>query len=228
MIQNILFDLDNTLFDFDRAEALAVRRTLQDLGIDPTPALVTRYSQLTLAQWKLLELGQLTRQEVKLRRYQLLFEEFGIERNPREAALIYETKLGIGHYFVDGAEELLKKLYPDYQLYLVTNGTASVQRSRLQSSGIRPFFQEIFISEDLGADKPSAAYFDACFARIPNFQKGKTVIVGDSLTSDIKGGLNAGIRTIWFNSARTANETEIKPDYEINSLRDLPELLKNL
>ena len=100
MIRNILFDLDNTLFDFDKAEALAVRRTLLELGVDPSPAVVTRYSQLNLAQWKLLELGQLTRQEVKLRRYQLLFEELGIRQDPGKAARIYETQLGIGHYFI--------------------------------------------------------------------------------------------------------------------------------
>ena len=104
MIRNILFDLDNTLFDFDKAEALAVRRTLLELGVDPTPAVVARYSQLNLAQWKLLELGKLTRQEVKLRRYQLLFEELGIRQDPRKAARIYETKLGIGHYFIEGAK----------------------------------------------------------------------------------------------------------------------------
>ena len=228
MIRNILFDLDNTLFDFDKAEALAVRRTLLELGVDPSPAVVTRYSQLNLAQWKLLELGQLTRQEVKLRRYQLLFEELGIRQDPGKAARIYETQLGIGHYFIEGAEELLLELHGNYRLYLVTNGTASVQKSRLQSSGIQPFFQGIFISEDLGADKPSAAYFDACFARIPDFQKEETVIVGDSLTSDIKGGVNAGIRTIWFHPSSAANETGIQPDYELHALKDLPQLLTRI
>ena len=119
MIRNILFDLDNTLFDFDKAEALTVRRTLLELGVDPTPAVVARYSQLNLAQWKLLELGQLTRQEVKLRRYQLLFEELGIRQDPRKAARISETQLGIGHYFIEGAKELLQELHGNSRLYLV-------------------------------------------------------------------------------------------------------------
>ena len=227
MIRNILFDLDNTLFDFDKAEALAVRRTLLELGVDPTPAVVARYSQLNLAQWKLLELGKLTRQEVKLRRYQLLFEELGIRQDPRKAARIYETQLGIGHYFIEGAKELLQELHGTTASIWSPMALLRTEKPAA-SSGIQPYFQGIFISEELGADKPNAAYFDACFARIPDFQKEESVIVGDSLTSDIKGGLNAGIRTIWFHPSSAANETGIQPDYELHALKDLPQLLTRI
>ena len=124
MIRYVLFDLDNTLFDFDKAEARAVSHTLRELGIEPTPAVIRRYSELNQEQWKLLELGRLTRREVKLRRYQLLFDELHIDGSAAHAAQIYETQLGIGHYFIDGAPELLEALYGNYLLYLVTNGTA--------------------------------------------------------------------------------------------------------
>lgn len=228
MIRNVLFDLDNTLFDFDKAESRAVSYTLRELGIDPTPAVVKRYSELNLEQWKLLELGKLTRREVKLRRYQLLFEELHVDCSAARAAKIYETQLGIGHYFIEGAPELLETLYGNYLLFLVTNGTASVQKSRLKSAGIERYFEAVFISEEMGADKPSSAYFDACFSRIPNFQKGEAVIIGDSLTSDIKGGINAGIRTIWFNPSGTENPADIRPDFEIRSLNQIPALLERL
>lgn len=225
MIHTILFDLDNTILDFDKAERRAVRCTLETLGITPAPAVIKRYSQLNLEQWKLLELGKLTRQEVKLRRYQLLFQEIGVNASAQEAAKLYETELGVGHYFIDGAEELLETLAKDYSLYLVTNGTASVQKSRLKSAGIGKYFRSIFISEDMGANKPSLKYFEACFRQIPGFRREETVIIGDSLTSDIKGGKNAGIRTIWYNPGHALNETEIIPDREIERLEEVYDLV---
>ncbi|HIW84715.1 MAG TPA: YjjG family noncanonical pyrimidine nucleotidase [Candidatus Dorea gallistercoris] len=228
MIRNIFFDLDNTLFDFDKAEARAVSHTLRELGIEPTPAVIRRYSELNQEQWKLLELGRLTRREVKLRRYQLLFDELHVDCPAAIAARIYETQLGIGHYFMEGAPKLLEALYGNYLLYLVTNGTASVQKSRLESAGIKRYFEAVFISEEMGADKPSIAYFDACFSRIPAFRKDDAVIIGDSLTSDIKGGINAGIRTIWFNPGGAENPADIRPDFEIRSLNQIPTLLERL
>lgn len=111
---------------------------------------------------------------------------------------MYETFLGEGHYYIDGAEDLLKALYGRYRLYLASNGTMSVQQSRLASAGIAGLFDGIFLSEVIGADKPSKAFFAACFSQIPDFRKEETVIVGDSLTSDIQGGKNAGIGTVWY------------------------------
>lgn len=124
MIRHVFMDLDNTLLDFSKAEAIAVKKTLKTLGIECPEAVIRRYSQLNLAQWKLLELGTLTREQVKIRRYQLLFNELGTDASPQEAARIYEELLAVGHYFIDGAEWLLDSLYGRYKLYLATNGTA--------------------------------------------------------------------------------------------------------
>lgn len=233
MFTTILFDLDNTLFDFNKAEGIALSKTLTEIGIEPTEAVIQRYSELNLAQWKLLEQGKLTRERVKTRRYELLFEELGVEYNAEKATGIYESHLATGHYFIDGAEKLLKKLSNanSYRLYLVTNGTKKVQDGRIASSGISQYFEDIFISEEVGYNKPSLEYFEACFAKIPDFHKEKTVIIGDSLTSDIQGGINAGITTIWFNRHHEKpfeceNHSLPVPDYEIYALSELIPILE--
>ena len=227
-VNTVLFDLDNTLFDFNKAERIALSKTLLQLGIEPVDSVLDRFSQLNLAQWKLLEQGKLNRTQVKVRRFQLLFNEMGVHQEAQEAAKIYESLLGIGHFFIDGAEQLLDILSPRYDLYLVTNGTARVQRSRIQSAGLERYLKGIFISEEIGFDKPSLAYFSRCFERIPGFEKQAAVIVGDSLTSDIQGGKNAGIRTIWFHPSHECNHSNIIPDYEIHRLSELPALLQSL
>lgn len=227
MVNTLLFDLDNTLLDFDQAEKRAISQTLEHFGVIADPAVLKRYSELNLAQWKLLELGKLTREQVKIRRFELLFKEKHLSLSAAEAAKTYETLLSQGHYFIDGAEELLEALSQTYRLYLVTNGTLVVQKGRLKSSGISRYFKNIFISEEIGYNKPSMEYFQHCFSQIPDFSKENTVIIGDSLTSDIQGGINAGIRTIWFNP-KHKEAVEIHPDYESDSLRTLPDLLATL
>lgn len=228
MIRNILFDLDDTLLDFGLAERIAIAKTLERFGIEPRPERLARYSELNLAQWKLLERGLLHREEVKTRRFQLLFEDLGAACSPAEAARHYERLLGVGHYFMDGAEALLHVLQSDYRLYLVTNGTAAVQERRIESAGLARFFAGIFISERIGFHKPDTRFFNFCFARIPDFERRETLIVGDSLSSDIKGGRDAGIRTVWFNPRGAEGLEGVVPDYELRRLSDLPALLKGL
>ncbi|WP_369282554.1 YjjG family noncanonical pyrimidine nucleotidase [Oscillibacter sp. GMB15532] len=225
MVNTILFDLDNTLLDFDQAESIALTQTLLQLGIHPNEAIIRRYSELNLAQWKLLEQGKLSRNEVKTRRYRLLFDELGAACSAEKAAEIYESLLKVGHYFIDGAEELLCDLSPRYRLYIVTNGTAIVQKSRIKSAGLEKYLDGVFISEEIGFNKPSRDFFDHCFAQIPNIRRSDAMIIGDSLSSDIQGGINAGIQTVWFNPARLPNDSGILPDYEIYALEELGPLL---
>ncbi len=228
MIQTVFLDLDDTLLDFHQAEAVAIRRTLRELDVEQTDGVAARYSEINAAQWRLLEDGKLTREQVLRRRFELLFAELGVERSSEAAQARYERLLGMGHWFVPGAPELLEALAPRYALYLVSNGTATVQESRLASAGIAPYFREIFISQRLGADKPQAAFFDRCFARIPDFSRDAAIIVGDSLTSDMRGGINAGIQTCWFNPRRLPRRADIPVDHEIAALSELPPLLQRL
>ena len=228
MIKNVLFDLDDTILDFGKAERDALSRAFTEKGIEPTDELLSRYSVINEEHWKRLEREEISRDEVKYGRFRHLFDEYGITASPVETADLYEDFLSHGHYFIDGAEALLSSLSEKYRLYLVSNGTYSVQESRLASSGIEKYFKGIFISEKVGCEKPKKEFFDFCFSHIPNFSKEETVIIGDSLTSDMRGGSNAGIRTCWFNPHCKARCAEIPVDYEIAALAELPALLAQI
>ena len=228
MIRNVLFDLDDTLFDFHKAEKIALTKTLVHFGIDPTEEILALYSTINAAHWKRLELGEISREEVKVGRYRELFKTIGVECDPVKATAYYESMLAIGHYFMPGAPELLEELYRKYRLYIVSNGTAKVQEGRIGSSGIAKYMDGIFISQILGANKPDKQFFDICFAEIPDFSLRETVIIGDSLSSDIKGGINAGITTVWFNPKGIENDNNIKPDYTIKELSEVPGLLSQI
>lgn len=228
MIRNVLFDLDDTLFDFHKAEKIALTKTLVHFGIDPTEETLALYSTINAAHWKRLELGEISREEVKVGRYRELFKTIGVECDPVKATAYYESMLAIGHYFMPGAPELLEELYGKYRLYIVSNGTAKVQEGRIGSSGIAKYMDGIFISQILGANKPDKQFFDICFAEIPDFSLNETVIIGDSLSSDIKGGINAGITTVWFNPKGIENDNDIKPDYTIKELSEVPGLLSQI
>lgn len=228
MMRNVLFDLDDTLFDFHKAEKIALTKTLVHFGIDPTEETLALYSTINAAHWKRLELGEISREEVKVGRYRELFKTIGVECDPVKATAYYESMLAIGHYFMPGAPELLEELYRKYRLYIVSNGTAKVQEGRIGSSGIAKYMDGIFISQILGANKPDKQFFDICFAEIPDFSLSETVIIGDSLSSDIKGGINAGITTVWFNPKGIENDNDIKPDYTIKELSEVPGLLSQI
>ena len=228
MIRYVLFDVDDTLLDFGKAEAAAIRKTFERIGIPVTDELIRRYSEINAQQWSRFEKGEITREKLLTERFDILFSELGINVPSEMAQASYEYLLGIGHYFVDGAEELLEALKDKYELYIVSNGNASVQDRRLKSAGIIPYFKEIFISERVGFNKPSAEFFEACFERIPGFEKDKAVIVGDRLSSDILGGINAGVKTCWFNPRGDAPDPDIPADYEIKHLGELPALLESI
>lgn len=228
MIRNVLFDLDDTLFDFHKAEKIALTKTLVHFGIDPTEETLALYSTINAAHWKRLELGEISREEVKVGRYRELFKTIVVECDPVKATAYYESMLAIGHYFMPGAPELLEELYRKYRLYIVSNGTAKVQEGRIGSSGIAKYMDGIFISQILGANKPDKQFFDICFAEIPDFSLSETVIIGDSLSSDIKGGINAGITTVWFNPKGIENDNDINPDYTIKELSEVPGLLSQI
>lgn len=228
MFEYLFIDLDDTILDFQKAERIALRKTLEHFGLVPTEPVLHRYHLINKAHWEALERKEITREQVLLGRFQVLFAEMGICAEPAEVAQTYEGNLSIGHYFLPGAEDALKRLSGKYRLYLSSNGTARVQAGRLKSAGIRPYFQEVFISQELGANKPALQYFEACFAKIPGFDREKALIVGDSLSSDILGGQNAGIATCWVNPGHLPRKEGIRVDYEIEALSQLDELLERL
>ena len=229
MIKYLFLDLDNTILDFTKAESIAIRKTMSVYGLEPTDALAARYSEVNDRHWKALERGELTRDQVVVGRFAAFFGEQGIAVDAAAVAKTYETLLSQGHYFLPGAEEAVKeKLFGKYKLYLAANGTAVVQKGRMTSADLYPYFEESFVSQELGHNKPSLEYFQAAFARIPGFDPKECLMVGDSLTSDILGGKRAGLRTVWVNPHHKTAPEDLKPDYEIENLADLPALLEEI
>ena len=228
MIKFVFFDLDDTLFDFKMAEKIAIKFTLSKFGIEPTDETTKLYSRINLSCWEKLERGEYTREEVLNNRFKFLFEALGVDAPFSEARKTYEERLGIGHYFLPGAEELLENIKGKYEMYITSNGIAKVQAGRIASSGIEKYFKEIFVSEKVGANKPSPLFFDRVFERIDGFDKSQAIIIGDSLSSDILGGINAGIKTCWFNPHHKENKMGFTADYEIDSLDMIPKLLENI
>lgn len=225
MIEFLFLDLDDTILDFKKAERIAIAKTIRAFGAEATEAACARYSQVNDLHWKMLERGEITREQVQTGRFAMFFGELGIPVDPAAVTRVYEGHLATGHYYLPGAEETVKeKLFGKYRLFLASNGTGHVQRGRLTSAGLYPYLERSFVSQELGFNKPSKEYFEAAFARIPGFDPGKCLMVGDSLTSDIQGGINAGIKTCWVNPSH-APCGNIRPDYEIEALADLPELL---
>ena len=224
----VLLDIDDTILDFGKAERVAVSATFARLGIEADEPMLRRYSEINRRLWEQLEDGKLSREQVLHGRFTQLFGELGIEASPRQAKELYEALLAEGHYFMPGAEEMLKALYGEYRLFICSNGSGKVQAGRIKSAGIAPYFERIFISEELGCDKPSAEYFEACFRMIPELCRERTIMVGDSLTSDIRGGRNAGILTCWYNPKRKSAPEALSPDYEIEELEGLKALLERI
>ena len=225
MIEFLFLDLDDTILDFHKAERIALGKTIRSFGLEPTEEILNQYHEINKWHWEQLELGKLTREEVLRNRFQVLFTELGLRVDAEACAKVYEKNLSTGHWFLPGAEEAVDRLSKKYRLFLASNGTASVQKGRMTSANLYRFFETVFVSQEIGHNKPSKAYFDACFARIPGFDREKAMIVGDSLSSDIKGGIQAGIKTVWVNPQHK-DCGEIKPDHEIEALAQLEKLLE--
>ena len=224
----VLLDLDDTILDFHTAERTSIAQAFQSLGLPSDEAVLRRYSEINAWCWQQLECGAMERAEILVRRFELLFSELGFNGDPGEAQHRYESLLKSGHYFVPGAIELLETISPRYELYLISNGNASTQESRLKSAQISHYFKDIFISELVGHNKPSPAFYEACFKRILDFRPEDAVVVGDSLTSDIQGGINMGLTTCWFNPGHAPARVDIPADYEFGSLDALPALLERI
>lgn len=228
MIKFLLIDLDDTILDFHKAERIGLENTFRHYDVDPTEETIDLYLQINAAHWRALEQGKMTRKQVNEGRFTELFRQLGREVDGAQCAAYYLHQLSLTHDYLPGAEEAVAELSKKYRLFVASNGSASVQGPRMANSGLNAYIEQTFVSEALGENKPSKAYFDICFSRIADFDPEKAIMVGDSLTSDIQGGINAGIRTCWFNPAGKVNTTSIRPDYEIRALSELDALLQIL
>jgi len=220
----LLFDADDTLFDFPRAEANALRWTLEQSGLpSDNPADFEIYARCNQQVWQEFERGELTSQELRVKRFRLFFDEVGLAGDPQTVSPLYLRNLALGSDLLPGAEAVIRAVQGRYRLALVTNGLKEVQRPRLARSALRDSFEHVFISEEVGAAKPSSAYFDAVFAGIGHPPRTSVLLIGDSLTSDMRGGLAYGLDTCWYNP--TAKPTDLPVTYQIRQLEELLPLL---
>jgi putative hydrolase of the HAD superfamily len=223
--QWLLFDADGTLFDFERAESLALRHAFERTGISYDPAYLDTYKKINQALWNMVETGELLPGEVKVRRFELFLETLQFSHSPTVFSENYVQCLAACSELIDGAAEVIQVLQGKYQLAILTNGLKEVQRSRLATSLIRHHVSELIISEEVGSAKPAKAFFDATFVRLGNPAKSSTLMIGDSWTSDIQGAAQYGIDVCWYNPGRQTRPTQPEITREIASLNELVEWL---
>ena len=228
MIKVILWDMDATLLDFIAAEKAAIRFCFQKHGLgECTDEMIGRYSKINRRYWEMLERGEMSKPEILVNRFKEFFASEGIITDcAPDFNSSYQVALGDTICFRDDSLELVKKLKGKYPQILVTNGTFVAQERKLKNSGFGELMDEIFISELIGYEKPAVEFFDAVFEKLDGYEKKEIMIVGDSLTSDMKGGNHAGIVCCWYNPQHLENTKDVKIDYEIDHLWQIEEILK--
>lgn len=223
----IIFDADETLFDFNKSEKEAFKNTMVEFNIKYDEDYHLKiYKEINSKLWKEIEAGSITQQELKIERFKRLSVALDIDFNEIEFANCYAKNLANSSHLYKESIDLIESLYNSYKLIIVTNGLTEIQDKRIRKSVIAKYFEDIVISEEVGVSKPNPKIFEYALKDIENLDKNKILIVGDSLTSDIQGGINFGIDTCWFNPHKIGNETNFKPTYEISNIMELKNLVK--
>lgn len=217
----ILLDADNTLLDFDAAENKALAETLYDFGLEADAETMATYRSINEKLWKRLEKGEIRREKVLSERFGQLLSALQAKGNGAEMNRCYLQHLAQHPDTVPGVLNVLDELAEVATLAIASNGVEKVQKQRAADSGIAAYMEEIFVSEEVGCDKPNRKFFDYALRVLGIEHRSHVLVVGDSLTSDIQGGINAGLDTCWFNPNGAVNETDIHPKYEIHSLEEL-------
>ncbi|NOP81403.1 noncanonical pyrimidine nucleotidase, YjjG family [Bacillus paranthracis] len=224
--KTLLFDVDDTLLDFQKAEKSALRMLFEEKGMSLTSEIEAQYKKINKSLWTAFEEGKINRDEVVNTRFSILFKEYGEEVDGILFENNYRSYLEEGNQLMEGALQFINQIQSEYDLYIVTNGISKTQDKRLRNAGLHALFQDIFVSEDTGYQKPMKEYFDYVFERIPNLVPEEGLIIGDSLSADMKGGYVAGIDTCGFNPERKLNDSGIIPTYEVHNFEELYALLK--
>lgn len=228
MITTILWDVDGTLLNFLAAEKAAIRSLFEEyhLGVC-SDEMLKRYSSINKNYWEMLERGEIEKKALLVGRFRDFFEKEGIDSSlAAEFNEKYQLRLGDTIVYCDDSLEIVKSLRGKVKQYVVSNGTVIAQTKKLRLSGLGELMDGIFLSEELGVEKPSVRFFDQVFAKIGPVDRSEVMIVGDSLTGDIRGGNNAGILTCWYNPEGTAAKEAVRIDHEIKDLHEVYGFLK--
>lgn len=223
----IMFDADETLFDFKKSERAALKNAMLEFDIeyDENHHLKV-YKDINTAIWKELEDGLITQKQLKVERFKRLSNQLNAGFDEVEFAKSYIKHLANASFLYDDSIALVESLHRNYRLTIVTNGLKDVQDNRVRKSVIGKYFEDVVISEEVEVSKPDPKIFELALYNIKHTDKSKILIVGDSLTSDIQGGINFGTDTCWFNPNKIVNKTGIKPTYEISNLMALKDILE--
>lgn len=224
MLDIVLWDVDGTLMDFKRSEREALKKALSELGYTPTEDEILLYSKINDSCWKRYEKGQMSYDEVFTARFREFFAELGLCADIEGVNAVYRAGLGEIYFLREGALQLCRGLKGRVRQYIVTNGFAETQIKKVTNSGLINAVDGMFVSGLIGCPKPEKLFFDRCFEKIGNVDRDKTIIIGDSLTSDMQGGINAGIHTCWYNPDGEKN-TGVKTDFEITDLSMVPDII---
>lgn len=223
----ILLDLDNTLLDFGKAEVHSFYHNCKEYGIPADEALLTEYQAINSALWRELELGQVEKGDLVVRRFATLFARHGFPQNPVDFNRDYLAGLALQNFLLPGAEEICRALAPHCRLFIASNGVASAQRSRLAGTPLPQYLTGVAVSEEAGAEKPDGRFFTYALALCGNPPKGEVLMVGDSLSADIAGGRAAGLDTCWYNPKGQPTPAGNSPTYTIHRLEELLPLVLN-
>lgn len=230
MIKTLLWDIDGTLLDFGKAEVYGIRKCFEifQLG-ECSDEMLSRYSAINHKYWLMLERGELTKTQVLRGRFEEFFKTENMNfQKIDDFNLEYQFRLGDKVFFCDNGLETVTTLKGKYKQYAVTNGTYIAQQRKLTQSGLINIFDDVFISDKIGFEKPNVEFFNAVQQKIGNFNKDEVMIIGDSLSSDMKGGNNAGILCCWYNPHNIENKSNIKIDFEINDISEILHILENI
>lgn len=227
MIKTLLWDIDGTLLDFSKAESYGIRKCFEIFSLgECTDEMLSRYSLINKKYWEMLERNELTKPQVLRGRFEEFFQIEGISFNKiDEFNLEYQYRLGDKVFFYDNGLETVKSLKGKVRQYAVTNGTFVAQSRKLSQSGLDKIFDGVFISDKIGYEKPSIEFFNAVQNEIGKFKTDEVMIIGDSLTSDIKGGNNADILCCWYNPHGAINKDNLRIDYEIKDIGEILDII---
>lgn len=221
----LLFDADNTLWDFSAAEASALELVLRNCDIDWSDEVLAQYRIINHQAWSDYENGYLPKEQLRTIRFQRLLEHYRLDHPAEKLSFDYRTYLAASTHMLDGARELLESLKGKYRLGLITNGLKEVQRPRLASTGLGEYFEFIVISDEIGVAKPHAPFFDYAYERMEGVDKSKVLVIGDNPNADIKGAMNYGFDACWLRHPGAADKPKLKETYRIRDIRELSELL---
>lgn len=223
----VLWDVDGTLLDFLAAEKAAIQSLFQEFGLGRcTDGMLARYSEINREYWRKLERGEMSKQQILVKRFEDFFREEGLDVSLGEAFnAAYQVRLGDTIVFCDDSKALVESLRGKVRQYVVSNGTVTAQTKKLRRSGFDQLMDGVFLSEELGYEKPAIEFFDQVFQEIQAPDKDRVLIVGDSLTSDMEGGFRAGIKTCWYNPEGLPCAAPEKIDYEIQNLQEIKKIL---